>query len=74
MVQKEMSFKDIFCRALAALCSADQNHLCNFGRRYNEERFCEIILNLDQWFRENYRLKVFLIWSSGRPFVQFGRG
>ena len=55
-------------RALAA-GEADWNHLCNFGRRYHEERFCEIILNLDQWFRRKCRLKVFLIWSSGSPFV-----
>ena len=32
------------------LYSADQTHLCNFGRIYHEERFCKIILNLDQWF------------------------
>ena len=38
-------------RALAALCSDEWNHLCNFGRRHREEQFCEIIMNLDQWFR-----------------------
>ena len=42
-------------------CSANQNHLLNFGRRYHEEQFCEIILNLDQWFRRKCSLKVFLI-------------
>ena len=26
-------------------CSAECNHLCNFGRGYYEEQFCEIILN-----------------------------
>ena len=52
------------------LCSADPNHLCNFGRRYHEKQFCEIILNLDQWFRRNCRPNVFLIWISGSPFVQ----
>ena len=26
-------------------------HLCNFCREYHVEQFCEIILNLDQWFR-----------------------
>ena len=25
-------------------------HLCNFGGRHHEDQFCEIILNLDQWF------------------------
>ena len=47
----------------------EQNHLCNFGRSHHEEQFCEIILNLDQWFRRRCRLKIFLIWSSGGPFV-----
>ena len=27
-------------------CSVEYNHLCNFGRGYYEEQFCEIILNL----------------------------
>ena len=30
---------------------AERNHLCKFGRGYQEEHFSEIILNLDQWFR-----------------------
>ena len=45
-------------------CSVDRNHLCNFGRVYQEEQFCEIILNLGQWFRRRYILKDFL---SGAP-------
>ena len=28
--------------------------MCNFGRGYQEEQFCEIILNLDQWFRMSF--------------------
>ena len=56
-------------RALTAPMFSDPNHLCNFGRRYHEEQFCEIILNLDQWFRRKCPLKVFLIWISGSPFV-----
>ena len=48
------------------------NHLCNLGRRYHDEQFYEIILNLDQWFRRRDRLKIFLIWSSGGIFVQQG--
>ena len=51
-------------------CSVDWNHLCNIGRRHHEGQPCEIILNLDQWFRRKCCLKVFLIWSSGSPFVQ----
>ena len=32
----------------------EQNHLCNFGRGYYEEHFCENILNFDQWFRRYF--------------------
>ena len=61
MVQ-ELSFVDISNLELwRPFCSAERNHLSNFGRGYQEEQFCEIILNLDQ---------IFLIWSSGGPFVQ----
>ena len=47
---------------------------------HHEEKSCEIILNLDHWFRRKCCLKVFFIWSSGSRFVQhnhlcnFGRG
>ena len=68
VVQEEMSFKDIF--HLEPLCLVDWNHLCNLGRRQHDEQSCEIILNLDHWFRRKCCLKVFLIWSSGSPFVQ----
>ena len=70
-VVQEMSFKDIsYLELWQPLCSADWNHLCNFGRKHHEEQFCEIILNLDHWCRRKCRLKVFLIRSSGIPFVQ----
>ena len=55
VIQEEVSLKDI---------------LCNFGRRHHEEQFCEIILILYRWFRRKCLLKIFLIWSSGCPFVQ----
>ena len=55
-----MSFKDIsYLELWWPFCSAEQNHLFNFGRGYQEEQFCEIILNLDQWFRRCH-LKDFL--------------
>ena len=70
VVLEEMSFKDIsYLELWRPLCSVDWNHLCNIGRRHNEEQFCEIILILDQWLRRKCRLKVFLIWSSSSPFV-----
>ena len=66
-----MSFKDIFNMELwRPFCSVDRNHLCNSGREYSEEQFCEIILNLGQWFRRRSLLKKFLIWRSVGPFVQ----
>ena len=72
VVQKKMSFKDIsYLELWHPLCSADGNHLCNFGRRYHEEQFSEIILNSDLWFRRKCCLKVFIIWGSGSPFVQW---
>ena len=70
VVQEEMSFKDVsYLELLQPICSVDWGHLCNFGRRH-EEQSSKIILNLDQWFRMKCRLKVFFIWSSGSPFVQ----
>ena len=50
-------------------CSVERNHLCNFERGHHGEHSCEVLLNLDQWFRRCH-LKTFLIWSSGGPFVQ----
>ena len=68
-----MRFKDIsYLELWRPFCSAERNHLCDFGRRHHEEQFCEITLNLDQWFKRCH-LKVFLIWSSGSPFVQQSR-
>ena len=52
-----------------ALLFSSSEPFRHFGRGHNEEQFCEIILNIDQWFGRCY-LKIFLIWSSGHPFVQ----
>ena len=54
----------------SAFCSAERNHLCFFGSGHYEEQFCKIILNLGQWFTSRCHFKIFLIWSSGSPFVQ----
>ena len=60
VVQEEMSFKGIsYLDIWQPFCSGECNHL--FYRGYYEEQFCEIILNLDQWFRSRCRLKKFLI-------------
>ena len=47
---------------------AEMHHMCKIGRGHYEEHFCEILLNLDQWFKSKCRLKIFLIKSSGSPF------
>ena len=58
-------------------CSVERNHLYNFGIGYREEQFCEIILNLGQWFRRCL-LKDFLSgalatlqFNGVEPFMQF---
>ena len=44
-----MPFKGIsYLELWQPFCSAECNHLCNFGRGYYEEQFCVIILNLGQ--------------------------
>ena len=60
MVQGEMLFKDVsYLDLRQPFCSREQNRMCIFGKGYFEKQFCEIILNLGQWFRR-CRLKVFL--------------
>ena len=54
-----MPFKGIYYLELwQPFCSVERNHLCNFGGGYQEEQFCEIILNLSQSLR--CRLKDYL--------------
>ena len=77
---QENLFKDIsYLELWWPFCSADLVALllCNFGRGYHEEQFCEIVLNLDQWFRRCH-LKDFLsgalaalLFSGAEPIVQF---
>ena len=45
--KEEVSFRDISL-ALVALLFSERNSLCNCARRYYEEQFCEIIMNLGQ--------------------------
>ena len=42
-------------------CLVQQNHLCNFERWHHEEYSCEVIWNLDQYFKRRCWLKTFLI-------------
>ena len=75
-----MPFKGISYLGLwQPFCSAEHNHLCNFGRGYQEEQFYDIILNLGQWFRRRCLLNDFLsgaalatlMFSGAEPFMQF---
>ena len=76
---KQCSLKDISYLELWQLfCSAEQNHLCNFGRGCYEEQLCEIIMNLGQWVKKRCRLKDFLsgalaalLLGGAEPFMQF---
>ena len=70
-----MSFKDIsYLELRRPFQLAEQNNLCNCGRGYPEEQFCEFNLNLDMWFRRRCRLKYFisgalaaLVFSGAEP-------
>ena len=61
---EEMLFKDIsYLKLWQTFCPAEQNHLCNFGRGCYEEQFCEIILNLCQWFRYCLKDSYLELWQ-----------
>ena len=70
MPVKGISYLDI----LQPFCSAECN---NSGRVYYEEHFCEIILNLGQWFRRKGCLKnlsgalAALLFGEVEPFMHF---
>ena len=52
VVQEEIEFKDIsYLELWSPCCLAEWSHEYKFGKGHYEEQFCEIILNLDQWFR-----------------------
>ena len=74
MVQEEKPFKGIsYLKPWQSFCSSEQNHLCNFGRRYYEEQFCEIILNLGLWFKRRCCLKDFLSGALSGPPVRWSQ-
>ena len=65
---------DVFKRyflsgALAALLFSGAEPFVQFGRGYYEKQFCKIVLNLDKWSKRRCIVRIFLIWSSGGPFV-----
>ena len=47
VVKEEMPFKDIsYLEFWQPFCSAERNHLCNFGKWCYEQQFIKIVLNL----------------------------
>ena len=46
-----MLFKDISYLSSGRPFVYRSEIMCNFSRGHHEGHFCEIILNLDQWFR-----------------------
>ena len=58
VVQDAMPFKDISYPGLCwPFCSLQEKHLFIFCREYYEEHCCEVIMNLNQWFRRGRGLK-----------------
>ena len=73
MLLKRISYLELW----QPFYSMERNHLCKFGREYQEEHFYEIILILGQWFRRRCLLNDFLsgalatlLFSGAEPFMQ----
>ena len=73
-----MLFKDVsYLELWQPFRSTEWNLLCNIGRGYYEEPFCEIVLNLGQWFRKCCfkdflsRALAALLFGGAEPFMQF---
>ena len=78
VVQEEMAFNDFsYLELWRPFCSVERNRLCNFNRGYPEDQFCEIILNLDLYFRrcclKDFSLGalVALVFKGAELFMQF---
>ena len=77
MVQEEMPFNVFQMWSPGSPLSAEWNHLCYFGRGFYEEHFCEINLNLGQWFKrcclEDFLSGTLaaLLFGGVEPFMQF---
>ena len=68
-----MSSKDMTNLELwQPLCLAELNPLCILVEVNMRNIFSEIVLNLDHCFRRCH-LKLYLIWNSGGPCVQWSR-
>ena len=70
-----MYFKDIsYLELWPPFRLLERIYLCNCGRGHHEEHFCEIILNLDQQFRNKRyflsRALVDLLFSDAEAFTK----
>ena len=68
-LRKRCRLKVFLFSALAAM----QNLLCNFGNGHYDEPFRKINFEFGPVVQEEMPFKIFLIYSSGRPFVWWGR-
>ena len=64
----QMSFKIPYLELWRPSCSVEQNHLCNFERGQHS---CEVIRNLDQWFRKRCCLKIIILIKITFLFLVF---
>ena len=77
--QEEIPIKGIsYLNIRKPFSSVECNQLCNFGRGYYEEQFCEIILNSGQWYTSRCCSNDFLsgalailLFGGAEPFMQF---
>ena len=70
----EIPFKGVsYLELWQSFCSAELNHLSNFGRGYYSEQFCENYFEFGPVVQEDMSFKRFLIWSSGGPPVWWSK-
>ena len=50
--ERDVFYRHFLSKALVAPLFNGAKSFGNYCRRHHEEQFCEIILNLDQWFRK----------------------
>ena len=66
LVKEDMSFYDISIYSSGPKFVQRNGMVCLiFDRGHHEEHFCEIILDLNKWFRRRFCLMIFKLW---RPY------
>ena len=67
---KRCRLKIFYLELWCSFCPTQPNVLCKLIRGHYGVHICEIILDLEKWFRRRCRLKILHIQSSGGPSVQ----